>query len=223
MQEIVILMDLGGVAVFAISGVLAAGRKRMDLFGVVVLAGVTALGGGTVRDIVLGAYPVFWVADPRYVFVVVVAAFAAFVAVRRWDLPRGLLLLADAFGLAFFTIIGVEKALAHGVSGSIAVIMGVATGVVGGMLRDVLVGEIPFICRGELYATASLCGAVAYVAIAHLSPWLAPTVAASFLITLGLRLAAIRWGLCLPFWRQRWCESDRRPSPVAARHNDREW
>jgi len=208
MQPVVLLLDLAGVAVFAISGALAAGRKRMDLFGVVVLACVTALGGGTARDLTLGAYPVFWVADPRYVFVAVAGAIVTFVAVRRWRLPQGLLLLADAFGLALFTVIGAERALAHGASGPVAVIMAVVTGVVGGMLRDVLVREIPFICRSELYATASLCGAVVFVAFAQGPPPLGLAVAASFVVTLGLRLAAIRWGLSLPSWPQRRCERE---------------
>ena len=112
MQHWVMVLSLGGVAVSAVSGALAAGRKRMDLFGVVVLAGATALGGGTVRDVILGAYPIFWVAAPENVYVVVAAAILTFIAVRRRALPENLLLLADAFGLAFFTLMGVEKALA---------------------------------------------------------------------------------------------------------------
>ncbi len=202
-MQLVVILDLAGVAVFAVSGALAAGRKQMDLFGVVVLACVTALGGGTTRDVVLGAYPVFWVADPRYVIVAVVAAIVTFIAVRRWNLPRGLLLLADALGLALFTVIGAEKAMSLGVSGPVSVIMGVVTGVVGGMMRDVLAGDIPFICRSELYATAALCGAIAFTLIAGVAHKPTIAVAAAFLITFGLRLAAIYWGLALPSWHQR--------------------
>lgn len=202
MKECIWLVGIGGVIVAAISGALAAGRKRMDLFGVVVLAGVTALGGGTVRDMILGV-PIFWVPQSEYIYVVVVTAILTFIAVRRWRLPENLLMLADAFGLAFFTLLGAQKALACGVSGTIAIIMGVVTGVVGGMLRDVLVSEIPFICRGELYATASLCGAIAYVGLMRSALGSPSALAASFLITLGLRLAAMRWRLVLPYWRAR--------------------
>lgn len=203
MATIILTLDLIGVAVFAVSGALAAGRKQMDLFGVVVIGCVTSMGGGTTRDLILDA-PVFWVGDPRYVIAASLAAVLTFFAVRRWDLPQGLLLLADAVGLAFFTLLGAEKALSLGAAPTIAVIMGVVTGVVGGMIRDVVSREIPFICRSELYATAALCGAIVYVALTRLTPVpFTLTIAASFVVTLGLRLAAIRWGVTLPSWRQR--------------------
>jgi uncharacterized membrane protein YeiH len=195
---VVYLLDMFGVAVFAVAGALAAGRKRMDLFGVLVLGLVTALGGGTLRDLVLDAHPVFWIADPAYLAMATAAAGATFVGARRRRPPGRALLVADALGLAVFTAIGAAKTLSLGFSGVIAVIMGMFTGVAGGMLRDVLAGEIPLIFRREIYATASLAGGAA---LALLQAGGVPgqwALAGGAAVTLGLRLAAIRWGLSLP-------------------------
>src|SRR5512141_2272378 len=159
------LLDLFGVAVFAITGSLAAGKKHMDLFGVVVLALATALGGGTLRDLILGAYPVFWISSPTYIFVSTGVALAVFFLARFVRPPARALTFADAFGLAVFTVIGADKAISLGVPGSIAVIMGVMTGVAGGIIRDMLSGEIPLVLRKEIYATASLCGAATFAVL----------------------------------------------------------
>lgn len=203
METLMYVMDLFGVGVFAITGSLAAGRKHMDLFGVVVLATVTALGGGTLRDLILGAYPVFWVSSPIYLMVAVATAIMTFFLVRFGGVPRTLLSVADAFGLAVFTVVGTQKALDLGASPGIAVVMGIMTGVVGGMLRDVLSGEIPLILRREIYATASLCGAITFsvVLIALRHEGLAAL--ASVAVTLGLRLSAIRWKISLPLFISR--------------------
>ncbi len=197
------ILDLFGVVVFAVAGSLAAGRKDMDLFGVVILALVTALGGGTLRDLTLGVSPVFWASDPLYILVVVAAAILTFVLARSFDLPKRLLLIADAFGLAVFTVIGVRKALGVGVHPGIAVMMGVMTGVAGGMIRDVLSGEIPLILRREVYATASLCGAGAFVGLLRLFPETPLSTIAAVGVILCVRLAAIRWNLSLPTLTQR--------------------
>ena len=202
-MSVIYVLDLFGVGVFAVSGALAAGRKRLDLFGVVVLALATALGGGTIRDVILGALPVFWVSDPTYVVLAVVAALATFAAARCCRLPSGILPVADAFGLAIFTVIGARKALDPGLPGAIAVVMGVMTGVVGGMIRDVLTGEIPLILRREIYATASLCGAIALVVLARWLPgWPGNSVVAVTLV-LVIRLAALKWNLALPMFLPR--------------------
>jgi uncharacterized membrane protein YeiH len=142
------LLDLFGVAVFAVTGALAAGKKKMDLFGVVVLALATALGGGTLRDVILGAYPVFWISNPTYIFVGTAVAVLIFTMARFVRPPAKALMFADAFGLAIFTVIGTEKAISLGVPGSIAVISGVMTGVAGGIIRDILSGEIPLLKAG---------------------------------------------------------------------------
>jgi len=200
MQTLLYVMDLFGVAVFAITGSLAAGKKRMDLFGVVVLATVTALGGGTLRDLVLGASPVFWVSAPIYLLVAVATAIVTFFLVRFCGLPLKLLSVADAFGLAVFTVLGTQKAFDMGISPGIAVVMGIMTGVVGGIIRDILSGEIPLILRREIYATASLCGAITFCVVSSTLQNQALAALASVIVTLGLRLSAIKWKMSLPLY-----------------------
>lgn len=192
------ILDLFGVAVFAVTGALAAGKKKMDLFGVIVLALATALGGGTLRDVILGAYPVFWIANPVYIFVGTAAAVSLFIMARFVQLPAKALQFADAFGLAIFTVIGTEKAISLGVPGSIAVIMGVMTGVAGGIIRDMLSGEIPLVLKAEIYATASLCGAVIFAVLAKHYPAMPLPAVSAIIVILSLRIAAIHWKLSLP-------------------------
>lgn len=188
-------------AVSAISGVLAGRGKQVDLFGVVVLALVTAVGGGTLRDVILDVRP-FWVLDPSYVMNATLAALLTFVVIRYRELPHHLLMIADAGGLALFTVLGTEKSLAMGAPPVVAVGLGVMTGVAGGILRDMLTGEIPLVFRPGiyLYATASLCGAILFVLIEN-STQLPRLVAIG--VTLLLRLAAIQWRLRLPVLKAR--------------------
>ncbi|MEH6492699.1 trimeric intracellular cation channel family protein [Halopseudomonas sp.] len=191
--------DLFGVAVFAITGALMAGRKSMDLFGVLVIAIVTSLGGGTLRDVILGRHPVSWIGNDLYILVASLAAIGTVLWVR-FTQPineRGLL-IADAFGLAVFTVLGTQVALAHEVPVSAAVIMGVMTGVAGGVMRDIICNEIPLIFHKEIYATACIAGALIYIALLQLT--LSSDLASilGMLAVLGIRLAAIRWHLELP-------------------------
>ena len=178
MSQWIYFFDLWGTAVFALSGALAAGRHRMDPFGVIVLASVTAVGGGSIRDALIGATPVFWIRDPK--------------------VPEYILPVADAFGLALFTVIGAEKALNMGLSGMIAVVMGLITGVGGGIIRDLLCRQVPMVLRTEVYATASIIGGIGYtVSLAYgmgekTALFLAMTSA------LFIRLSAIKWHLSLP-------------------------
>ena len=157
------LLNMFGVAVFAVSGALTAGRKSLDPFGVIVIAVITAIGGGTIRDLLLDNRPIFWIADPAYLVVILAAALATLVYARFRRPPRGSLLVADAFGLALFTVTGAQTAETAEVSGLIVILMGTITGVAGGILRDVLCAEIPLILRREIYATASIAGASVYV------------------------------------------------------------
>lgn len=193
------VIDLLGATVFAVSGALAAGRKSLDLLGVVVIALVTAIGGGTIRDVLLDRHPVFWVEDPLYVPVIVAAALGT-VAWTRWrSPPADTLLVADALGLGFFVIGGARIAESVGTAPVGVVVMGVITGVAGGMVRDVLTAEVPLILRrGELYATAAIAGAVAYLVLAGAGlppPW--PSLVGMGLIVC-LRLAAVWLDLRLP-------------------------
>jgi uncharacterized membrane protein YeiH len=192
-----------GVTVAAITGVLAARGKQVDLFGVLVLAIVTALGGGTFRDVLLGAHPIFWIADQTYLVNAAVSALVMFYLVRFHELPMMALLVADAFVLALFTMIGARKGVVFAVPASICVMMGVMTGVAGGILRDLLIGEIPLVFREEifLYATAAFGGASCFVLL-HVygvnAQWNAIISTAA---TLVLRLAGIRWRIRLPMLR----------------------
>jgi uncharacterized membrane protein YeiH len=189
-----------GVAVSAGAGAVAARGRRVDLFGVMVLALVTALGGGTIRDLCLGAVPVFWIEDPFYVATAVCAGLATFLLARRREPPMNLLEIADAFGLAFFTMVGTRKSLGYDSGVVAAIALGTVTGVAGGIVRDVLLNELPLVFRKEirLYATAAMLGAGVYVGLLRLhlpEPW---PILAGMLTTLGVRLAAIRWDWSLP-------------------------
>lgn len=197
-EQIIYALDLFGVAVFAISGSLAAGKKRMDIFGVVVLGLVTALGGGTLRDILLNSGPVFWIDNTIYLLVGTIASGLTFMLVQRLPAPKKSLLFPDALGLAVFTLIGVAKTLSVTNSGILAVVMGTMTGVAGGMIRDVLSAEVPLVLQKEVYATASLCGAGVYVLMTGMSLPGVLCLVVSVLTTLIIRLAAIYWGLSLP-------------------------
>jgi uncharacterized membrane protein YeiH len=195
-------LDLFGTAVFAIAGALAAGRKEMDLFGVSVLAVVTALGGGTLRDLILNQ-PVGWTEQTAYIWVAVVASIVTFYSARIRRIPTQVLLWSDALGLAVFTIVGAQKALLLGFSPTIAVIMGVMTGVFGGMIRDVLCGEVPLILRKEIYASAALLGALVFVGLYPwfgFEPWLIILAGG---LTLSLRLASLYWHFSLPVLRMK--------------------
>lgn len=193
------------VAVCAISGALAAAGKRLDLFGVIVLAVVTAVGGGTIRDLCLGAKPVFWVEQPSYILNATLTALATFVVARFWTVPQRALVIADAFGLALFAIAGTEKALLFQSSGVIAVMLGVITGVAGGVLRDVLRREVPLVFQSEiyLYATAAFCGATAFVLLLKFHPDSPANRLIAMSLILALRLAAIGWKLRLPVFKSR--------------------
>jgi uncharacterized membrane protein YeiH len=193
------LLDLTGVAVFAVSGAIAAGRRAMDLIGVMALAVVTAIGGGTIRDILLSRHPIFWLADPAYLIVIVAAALIT-VAYARWrPVPRATLLVADALGLAVFSVIGAQIAEASGLPAVSCVLLGTVTGTAGGVVRDVLSAEVPLLFRGgNLYATAAMVGTTTYFLLERAG---VPRVLASqagMIVCAGLRFAAIWWRLQLP-------------------------
>jgi uncharacterized membrane protein YeiH len=189
-----------GVAVSAVSGVLAARGKRVDLFGVTVLALVTAFGGGTIRDLCLGATPVFWVKAQGFVITAIVAALATFFTARWLTIPRKWFEPTDAIALAMFTIVGASKSLKFEAGGLIAVALGTMTGVAGGILRDVLLNEVPLVFRKDinLYATAAISGATVYVLMQHFLKQPLWSVAAGVAVILLMRLLAIRWEWRLP-------------------------
>ena len=188
-----------GVAVGAISGALEARNKQMDIFGAATVAVVTALGGGTLRDVLLQHGPVFWVRDVVPLLVASISAIVTYVAASSpGKSVRTVLLVADAGALALFTVVGTEKALAAHVSPVVALVMGVITGVAGGIFRDILCNVIPMVLRRDIYATACMAGAALYLAL-HSAGVPQPIVSVASILTIFLiRVAVLRWKLSLP-------------------------
>jgi uncharacterized membrane protein YeiH len=193
------LIDLAGVAVFAVSGALAALRARMDVLGVGVVAAVTAIGGGTTRDVLLDRHPVFWIEDPTYLAIILVAAAATVAWTRIGRAPGNSLAVADALGLAFFAIAGSQLTRLGGYHWGIVILMGTLTGVAGGVLRDILANQVPMILRrGELYATAAIAGSGFFLLLLAVGVPEGWASMAGMGLVLILRFSAIVWGIRLP-------------------------
>lgn len=193
------ILDLAGVAVFAISGALAGLHRGLDLLGVLVLASVTAIGGGTLRDVLLSRTPVFWVAAPSYLYVILVTGILASVAPGFFAGFGSPMLIADAFGLGLFAISGAQVAEAQNRSWIVIVLMGTMTGVAGGVIRDLLSGVVPVLLRRDIYASAAVVGIVVYLLLRrwrHLKQSFALPIAV--VIVVAVRLLAIRYGWQLP-------------------------
>ncbi len=191
------LLDLVGVAVFAVSGALAAVRKRLDLLGVVVIAMVTAIGGGTTRDLLLDR-AIFWTTQPRYLYVILISALLTVFWTRRFKPPDRALAIADALGLALFSISGAQIAERLGVAPVPAFVMGVLTACAGGIIRDVLANEPSILMRPELYVTAAALASGLFVILAIAGAPAALAALVAGLAGFSLRAAAIARGLKLP-------------------------
>lgn len=202
MPTLLVTLDLGGTFVFALSGALVGVRHRLDLFGVLVLAFAAATAGGILRDLVIGAVPPPAIADPRYLLVPAIAGLVTFFWHPVVTRLQTTVLVLDGAGLALFAVSGAVKALEFGLGPVAAVLLGGLTGIGGGMVRDVLVSEVPTVLRAELYAVAALAGAAVVVAGDAIGlP--APAVAvAGALVCFGLRMVGMRRGWRLPTPRQ---------------------
>lgn len=200
---IVAVLDWVGIAVFAITGALVASRKQMDIVGFALLGTVTGIGGGTVRDVVLGAQPVFWVAQPAYALVCVAFAALVFFTAHIVRSRYRVILWLDAAGLALFAVTGAERALAYGATAPIAVIMGVVTATFGGIVRDVIGGETPAVLSPEIYATAALAAALLFVALESAAIPREAAVVAAVLTGFAVRGMALARGWKLPRYRPR--------------------
>ncbi|MEJ0059054.1 MAG: trimeric intracellular cation channel family protein [Terricaulis sp.] len=189
-------LDYAGVAVFALTGALAAARDRHDIITFLFFAVVTGVGGGTLRDLLIGA-PVFWIQDPAYLAVGGAAAVVVWVLGERLARSSALLWL-DAVGLGLYAVIGAGKAMAFGVHPLVAVAMGVLTATFGGVLRDVLAGQPSILLKREIYVTAALLAAIAFAVLSalHVPPLWAG--AAGALLGFGVRAGAIHWGWSMP-------------------------
>lgn len=191
--------ELAGTFFFAISGALAMRDKNPDWFGAAFTGFVTAIGGGTLRDMILGSYPLVWIGDIHFLYAVIAGVLTAILFHRRLGTLRKTFLLFDTLGIAFFTILGTEKAMSLGVKPEIAAIMGMFTAVMGGVIRDTLANELPVLLRREIYATACLAGASLYLVLAlntSLSRNLNLVLASSVIII--IRLLAVKYRLALP-------------------------
>ncbi|MEQ9441360.1 MAG: trimeric intracellular cation channel family protein [Cyclobacteriaceae bacterium] len=191
-------VDLAGTLVFAMSGTLSAYTKRLDLFGIGVIAFVTALGGGMIRDILIGSLPVGWMKDLHYLLMVVMGVSIAMLF-RSWVAKlHKTLFLFDAIGIGLFTVLGLQKTLDIGLHPLIAVMMGAVSAVFGGLLRDLLTNEIPLILRKEIYATACLAGGFLFLGLRYADLPLNTVTLITILFISGLRILAVWQGWHLP-------------------------
>ena len=190
----------------AMSGALSAGRRNMDIFGVAVIAFVTALGGGTVRDVILGRFPIGWTQHPEYVGLVVFAGLLTMLLAPQMHKLRRVFLLLDAMGLVAFSLIGCDVALRMGYALPVVVMAGMITGICGGVLRDVLCNQVPVVFRRGLYASVSLIVCVLFLGLLQLGLHLDLSTAISFGVGLSLRLLAIWrcWRLPIFSFQERW-------------------
>lgn len=196
-MTLISILDLAGVFVFALTGALAANRAHMDIFGHIVMAMLPAVGGGTVRDIILDA-PVFWTSAPIYVWVATSAAVLIFLFPPKPGRRLTFLEWADAVGLALFCGLGTGKAYALTGNVTVSVTMGVVTASVGGMLRDIVINEVPLILQKEIYATAALIGGLVYCAAFSLTANEPLSLLLCGLAAFAIRGCALIWGWSLP-------------------------
>jgi uncharacterized membrane protein YeiH len=198
----VTFLDYAGVAVFAATGALAASRKQLDIIGFLFLASVTGIGGGTFRDLILGV-PVFWVVNRDYVWICAAVAVVVFFTAYRFESRYKLLLWLDAVGISAFSVMGAAKGLVVTGSASVAIVTGMLTATLGGILRDLLAGEPSVLLRPEIYVTATLIGSAVYTGadIAGLAPLLSSAL--GFVAAFAVRGGALRFGWTFPAYRSR--------------------
>jgi uncharacterized membrane protein YeiH len=198
METLPLVLDLTGTFVFALSGALAGVRRKLDLFGVLVLSFAAANSGGITRDVLIGAVPPAAISDWRYLVVSLAAGLITFYLSPTIERLRHPVLLFDAAGLALFAVAGAQKSLDYGLNPVMAMSLGMLTGIGGGMARDMLLAEIPTVLRSELYAVAALAGAGVVVAGHMLRLPTVPIAIAGVLLCFGLRVMALRHGWQLP-------------------------
>ncbi len=203
MDDVLRWIDPLAIAVFAASGALVASRKRLDAVGFVLIAVVTGFGGGTVRDLLLGRTPVFWLKAPGLLAVCAAVGVAVFFCAHRLESRFRALLWADAVGLALYAVTGAETALTAGADPWAAVLLGTVTATFGGILRDILCNELPLILRKEIYATAAAAGAALYVALHAFGVVRVAALSAGTMLAFAIRAAAIAQGWSLPPYRPR--------------------
>ncbi|RVG71663.1 trimeric intracellular cation channel family protein [Sinorhizobium meliloti] len=191
-------LDYAGVAIFAATGALSASRKQLDIIGYLFLASATGIGGGTIRDLVLGATPVFWVVNPNFIIVCTAVAVAVFLTSHLLESRYRMLVWLDALGLSAYCVMGAAKGLAATGSPIVALVTGALTATFGGVLRDLLAGEPSVLLRPEIYVSAALIGAGAFVLASLAGLPLVATSALGVITAFAVRGGALRYGWTLP-------------------------
>ncbi|WP_112809269.1 trimeric intracellular cation channel family protein [Ensifer sp.] len=192
------ILDYAGVAVFAATGALSASRKQLDIIGYLFLASVTGIGGGTMRDVVLGATPVFWVLNPNYLLVCASVAVLLFFTAHLFESRYRVLVWLDAIGLSAYCVMGAAKGLAATGSPGVALVTGMLTATFGGVLRDILAGEPSVLLRPEVYVTAALVGSAVFVVATMLGLPLLATSTLGVVAAFTVRAGALKYGWTLP-------------------------
>ncbi len=197
-MEILSLLDIIGTGFFAISGALSAMNKKLDLFGVFIIAGVTAVGGGTIRDLLIGDQPVVWMKSLIYPATIFLGYLLAVIFRKRLGYLRKTFFIFDAIGLAIFTIMGVEKGLTFGINPFLCVMLGMMTGTFGGVIRDILINDVPLIFHKEIYALASLLGGFLFVILYKFNVNDNLIYALTFFTVTIIRMLVVRYNVSLP-------------------------
>lgn len=202
MSSFLYSLELLGTLFFAISGALAIQDHHDDLFGAGFMGFVTAIGGGTLRDIMLGSYPLVWIGDIYFLYAIFAGVIVAYLFYKPLVRLKRTFLFFDTLGISFFTVLGVEKALSLGVQPEIAAIMGMFTAIMGGVIRDVLTNETPVLFRKEIYATACLSGAILYLTLFHAGIERNMNMVLSILVIFIIRVLAVKYKLSLPNFKR---------------------
>ncbi len=198
-----LFLDFAGVAVFAATGALAASRKQLDIVGFIFLAAITGIGGGTLRDLILGKLPVFWIQHPSFIGVCVLVAIGVFLTAHLVEYRYRLLLWLDALGLASYCVMGTMIGLEYGISPFAAIVTGVMTATFGGIFRDVIAGEKSVLLSDEIYISAALLGATSFALLMSIQVDKTIAIAISVTLAFGLRAAALLFGWTTPRYKSR--------------------
>ncbi|MDP5231771.1 MAG: trimeric intracellular cation channel family protein [Cellulophaga sp.] len=192
------VIDILGTIAFAISGVMVAMDKRLDMFGVFIIAFVTAVGGGTLRDVLIGSTPVVWLTETVYLFTIIGSVLLAILFRNQLKYVRRSLFLFDTIGIGLYTMVGIQKGIAFGLAPIMCIGLGTITASFGGVIRDILCNEIPVIFRKEVYATACIVGGLGYFLLEKLPVNDAYPYVGGIIIVIGIRLLAVRFKIALP-------------------------
>ena len=197
-MDIMYVLDIIGTFAFAISGALFASNKKFDLFGVIIIAFATAVGGGMIRDVLINAHPINWIGELNYIWTILIAVLFTFLFKSKIAPLSKTMFLFDTIGISVFTLLGVQKGLNYDLHPFIAVVMGMVSAVMGGVIRDVLTNQIPLIFRKEIYASACLAGGVVFLICNFFNFSEAVRIIATMSTIIGIRLIAVKYHLELP-------------------------